>query len=193
MGESVINRHQRKDAARNRQAILAATKELFAESAEVTMCDVARRAGVGQATLYRNFPDRAALIAVILDERLEAIEAVAADLAGDPDAFFVLLRTLVESTVDLYPLAELDRWDPAVSAQIEQQRQRVTQLMKQPLADAKAAGTLRRDLGLDDVLLVLLMVRGAMARAPGPTPRATAANRVLTLVLNGLIPSGAHR
>lgn len=192
MTTSVPSRQPRKDAARNRDAILAAAKELFAESADVTMCDIARRAGVGQATLYRNFPDRGALTAVILDERLEHIEGVAADAAGDPDAFFVLLRTLVESTIDLYPLAELDRWDPTVSAQLEQQRQRVTQLMKQPLADAKAAGTLRRDAGVDDVLLVLLMARGAMARAPGPIPRATAANRALTLVLDGLVVAGPH-
>ena len=56
----------RKDAQRNREAILAAARELFAESADVPMYEIARRAGVGQATLYRNFPDRRNLAASLL-------------------------------------------------------------------------------------------------------------------------------
>jgi AcrR family transcriptional regulator len=62
--------HLRRDARRNREAILAAARELFADSAEVSMCEVARRAGVGQGTLYRNFPDRGALVAEILGEHV---------------------------------------------------------------------------------------------------------------------------
>ena len=101
----------RSDARRNREAILDAARELFADSADVAMCQVARRAGVGQATLYRNFPNRGALAAEILDEHIERIAELAADHEGDPDAFFVLLRSLVTSMVDLYGLAELARDD----------------------------------------------------------------------------------
>jgi AcrR family transcriptional regulator len=182
------NGQLRKDAMRNRQAILDAARELFADSGEVSMCEVARRAGVGQATLYRNFPDRRALAAEILGEHIERIARLAAECADDPDAFFVLLRRLVESVVDLYALGEL----ACVGSQLDYDRQRIAELMKRPLSDAKAAGALRRDTSLEDVFLVLLMARGAMARASGAAARAAAASRALTLALDGLVPPSAR-
>src|SRR5579862_422352 len=79
---------RRKDAQRNREAILNAARELFADCADAPMYEVARRAGVGQATLYRNFPDRRDLAAALLLDEIEHTERLAADHAGDPDAFF---------------------------------------------------------------------------------------------------------
>ena len=163
----MVNGQLRKDAKRNRGAIVDAARELFSESADVSMCEVARRAGVGQATLYRNFPDRAALVAEVLEEQLEHIAQVSAECAGDAGAFFILLRSLVEDMTDLYALGELARADACVDSQLEGHRQRIAELMRRPLSDAKAAGALRRDTSLDDVFLVLLMARGAMTRAHG--------------------------
>src|ERR1700710_894157 len=94
----------RKDARRNRQAILEAARDLFADSADVAMCQVARRAGVGQGTIYRHFPSRSALAAEILDEYVVRFEALAAAEHHHPDAFFVLLRSLFDGMVDLYGL-----------------------------------------------------------------------------------------
>jgi len=188
----MVNSQLRTDARRNRGAILDAARELFAESADVSMCEVARRAGVGQATLYRNFPDRATLVAEVLEKQLEHITQVAADCAGDPGAFFILLRSLVEDMTDLYALGELSRADACVDSQLEGHRKRIAELMKRPLADAKAAGALRRDTALDDVFLVLLMARGAMTRAPGAAARAAAANRALSLALDGLLSPDAQ-
>jgi AcrR family transcriptional regulator len=188
----VTNSQLRRDAVRNRDRILDAARQLFADSADVSMCEVARRAGVGQATLYRNFPDHRALIAEVLVEQIERITQLAAERAGDPDAFFVLLRSLIEDIADLYALGELARRDACVGSQLEGHRERIAELMKRPLSDAKAAGALRRDTSLDDVFLVLLMARGAMARANGATARGAAANRALTLALEGLIPPTAR-
>ncbi|HEY3942120.1 MAG TPA: helix-turn-helix domain-containing protein [Acidimicrobiales bacterium] len=192
MGVTLSNGPVRKDALRNREAIVDAARELFAGSAQVSMCEIARRAGVGQATLYRNFPDRRALAAELLGEHLDRIARLAAECAGDPDAFFVLLRRLVETAVDLYALGELAREDAGVDSQLERDRQRIAELMRQPLSDAKAAGALRRDTSLEDVFVVLLMVRGAMTRADGVAARAAAASRALTLALDGLVPPGAR-
>ncbi|HEX4344019.1 MAG TPA: helix-turn-helix domain-containing protein [Solirubrobacteraceae bacterium] len=178
----------RKDARRNREAILEAARELFAESADVAMCQVARRAGVGQATLYRNFPDRGALAAEILGEHVERIVELAADHEGDPDAFFVLLRSLVDGMVHLYALAELARGDARSDSRFARDRLRIAELMKGPLRDAKAAGTLRRDMSLDDVFLLLAMTRGAIGGTRGTAARSAAGHRVLTLMLDGLTP-----
>ena len=61
---------ERADAARNRARVLAAAERLFAErgAADVTMEDIARAAGVGRGTLYRRYPDRAAIAVALLDE-----------------------------------------------------------------------------------------------------------------------------
>jgi AcrR family transcriptional regulator len=182
----------RKDAKRNREAILRAARELFAESADVAMCEVARRAGVGQATLYRNFANRSALAGEVLGEQIERVAQLASDHAGDADAFFVLLRALVEAMVHIHALSELAREDVCVGSRLEQERRRIAELLKRPLCDAKAAGTLRRDTSVDDVFLVLLMARGAMERAPGAAARAAAVSRVLTLALDGLVPPNAR-
>jgi AcrR family transcriptional regulator len=183
---------RRKDAERNREAILAAARELFAESADVPMYEVARRAGVGQATLYRNFPDRVDLAAALLAERREHHERLAAEHAGDPDAFFVLLRSMAETVARCHAVAELLHESACAGSAFEQHRRQVAELMKGPLRDAKAAGTLRRDLTIDDVFLVFSMIAGAVQKADGPAARAVAASRALALVLDGLAPSGSR-
>ncbi|MDK9497146.1 helix-turn-helix domain containing protein [Streptomyces katrae] len=75
-------RRTRKDAARNRQAVLEAADALFARSEspeELTMADIAAAAGVGKGTLFRAFGDRAGLLRALYEARLEPVrEAVAA-------------------------------------------------------------------------------------------------------------------
>lgn len=96
---------QRRDARNNREAILDAARELFADSADVAMRTIAKRAGVGQATLYRNFPNRGALAAEIMDEHVERMAALAAEHEGDSDAFFVLMRSMIDGMVTMYAFA----------------------------------------------------------------------------------------
>jgi AcrR family transcriptional regulator len=69
-------RRERADAARNRRRILAAAEELFAARGTglVTMEEIARAAGVGKATLYRRFPDPAAIAVALLDEHERALQ-----------------------------------------------------------------------------------------------------------------------
>jgi AcrR family transcriptional regulator len=179
---------RRKDAQRNHEAILEAARELFADCADVPMCEVARRAGVGQATLYRNFPDRRDLAAALLAEQMERTQLVAEQHGDDPDAFFVLLRTMIENMASFYALGQLAREDACLGSELDRQRRRLAELMKSPLAAAKTAGTLRHDVTMDDVFLVLSGARGAMDGADSPASRASAGGRVLTLVLNGLTP-----
>ena len=69
-------RGERADAARNRRRILEAAEEQFAARGpeQVTMEDIARAAGVGKGTLYRRFPDRAAIAVALLDEHERALQ-----------------------------------------------------------------------------------------------------------------------
>jgi AcrR family transcriptional regulator len=182
---------RRKDAKRNRDAILAAARELFADCADVPMYEVARRAGVGQATLYRNFPDRRSLAAALLAEQMERSERLAAEHAGDPDAFFILLRNIVDTVARFHALGELAREDACLGSELDRRRRHLAELMKEPLRVAKAAGTLRCDVTIDDVFLIVAMVKGATDGGDGPAARTASASRALTLVLNGLTPSRA--
>lgn len=188
---AVTEQPRRKDAQRNREAILSAARELFAASPDVAMYEVARRAGVGQATLYRNFPDRRNLAAALLVEQMERTERLAAEHVGDPDAFFVLLRHVVDTMARSHTLGQLAREDACLGSELDRHRRRLAELIKDPLRDAKAAGTLRCDLTVDDVFLVVSMVKGAVERADGPAGRAAAASRALALVTGGITPPRA--
>jgi len=76
-------RPHRKDAARNYDALLGAAREAFAEhGAEASLEDVARRAGVGIGTLYRNFPSRRHLFESLYADEVDALCRVAREVAG---------------------------------------------------------------------------------------------------------------
>ncbi|WP_189309432.1 TetR/AcrR family transcriptional regulator [Streptomyces brasiliensis] len=78
-------RPHRKDAARNYDALLAAAREAFAEKgAEASLEDIARRAGVGIGTLYRNFPTRRDLFESVYASEVNALCRVAEDVADLP-------------------------------------------------------------------------------------------------------------
>lgn len=71
---------QRSDAAHNREAILAAALEALSESADASLNSIAKRAGVGNATLYRNFPTRGHLVLAVYREEVHQLVEVADQL-----------------------------------------------------------------------------------------------------------------
>ena len=150
------------------------------------MYEIARRAGVGQATLYRNFPDRRNLAAALLAEHMDRAERIVIEHRDDPDAFFVLLRDIAETMATSHAIGQLAREDECLGSALERRRARLAELIQEPLRVAKAAGTVRRDLTVDDFFLVVSMIKGAVERADGPAGRAAAASRGLALVLDGL-------
>jgi AcrR family transcriptional regulator len=177
---------QRRDARDNRAAIIDAARELFADSADVAMCQVARRAGVGQGTLYRHFPNRSALAAEILDSYIVGFEELAVAEEGIPGAFFVLLHSLFDAVVDLYGLAVLARNEAETDSHLKRNRERIGELLDRPLDEARAAGSVRADLTIADVFLIFAMVRGAMEGLPDRAARSAVAHRVMALTLAGI-------
>jgi AcrR family transcriptional regulator len=88
----------RKDAALNRERLLAAAAELFAEQGlDVTLNDIAHRAGVGVGTAYRRFANKEEVIEALFDQRLEEVIAVAQEALNDPDAWHGLVTFLEQS------------------------------------------------------------------------------------------------
>src|SRR5215207_7851211 len=81
-----VGRGLRADAERNRERILQAAREVFAEHGlEASTNEIARRAGVGVATLFRRFPTRDDLIAAVFAEKMDAYAAAIGHALEDPD------------------------------------------------------------------------------------------------------------
>jgi AcrR family transcriptional regulator len=94
-------RPRRADALRNHERVLKAAGEVLAERGlEAGVDEVAARAGVGKATVYRSFPTKELLVAAVACERLRWLEGLTADAARSDDpwaAFGALLRTMAEA------------------------------------------------------------------------------------------------
>ncbi|MEV4422469.1 helix-turn-helix domain-containing protein [Patulibacter sp. NPDC049589] len=173
----------RADARRNRDAVLVAAREVFAEQGlDAPLDAVARRAGVGRATLYRSFPTREDLVRASFDDNLEALEALVAEHADPDRAFEALLRTTAELQLrDLGFIELLARRGPddAITHDIVE---RFLAVLREPLRQAQAAGLVRADVAEDDAMLVVEMLGAAARGGAGRNDRA------LALLLDALAP-----
>jgi AcrR family transcriptional regulator len=176
---------RRADAARNREKILAAARAAFAEpDTDVSMAEVSRRAGVGMATLYRNFPGRHELLEALYTDEVDALCAAAAALPGEtPGARFAawVHRFFAYFTSKRHIASELlqhtDDRDPVFDGN----RARVMAAGRPLLAAAQAAHEVRDDLTLEQVLDLVI----AVAKIPGEQRYV---EPLLQTVLDGLRP-----
>ncbi|MEU3856958.1 TetR/AcrR family transcriptional regulator [Streptomyces sp. NPDC028722] len=179
----------RADALRNRERIVTAAQEMFVEHGpDVPLDEIARRAGVGNATVYRNFPDRDALVrevvCTVMDRTAEAAERA---LAETGDAFTALehfVHTAADERISaLCPMvaSTFDQHHP----DLEASRKRIEQLVEEVMGRAEAAGQLRSDVGVGDLLIVVAQ----LSRPPAGTDCVRGdrfVHRHLQLFLDGL-------
>ncbi|MDA0181658.1 TetR/AcrR family transcriptional regulator [Solirubrobacter phytolaccae] len=174
---------RRADAERNRQKILTAARTAFAEvDTDVSMAEISRRAGVGMATLYRNFPSRRELLEALYLDEVDAVCAAAETVAGDTPAerleawlrrFFEYFTSKRAVASEL--LAQTDADNPVFG----QGYPRVVGAGRPLLAAAQEAGQVRADLTLEQVLELVV----AVARIQGD---AAYVEPILQTVLDGL-------
>src|SRR3954452_23592273 len=92
-------RPMRRDAQLNRERILAAAREVYAERGlAVTLDDIADRAGVGVGTVYRKYRNKDALLEELFEERVRELAALAEQSAAGPDAWAALVEFLERVT-----------------------------------------------------------------------------------------------
>lgn len=179
--------HLRADARRNRDALLVAAEEVFAEEGlGAPLYEIARRAGVGQGTLYRRFPAREALIEAIVDKHRAELAAVAR-LAGDgPEAFLVFFRAAVRRNGENRGLLDVLATHPLPAPELLARRASFSASFAPLLKRAQEAGLVRADLVPGDVRLLLAMVAAGGRRADaGSDPE-----RALEFVLDSMRPGG---
>jgi AcrR family transcriptional regulator len=93
---ALANGPRRADARRNRDAVVRAAAEVFAEKGlDAGIPEIAARAGVGRATVYRSFPTKEHLVAAVAEQRLDWVAAVALEALGDEDAGAAFERVVI--------------------------------------------------------------------------------------------------
>jgi len=171
----------RSDAALRRDQILDAADAVFSERGITAPLDlVVTRAGVGRATLYRNFPDRAALVEALFERALSQLEAGAAGRDLFELVEEVGLHIVAAPAIADYWRA-LDPGHPHAKAA----RERLARLFRAPLAASMARKTCRPDLRASDLVLVCGML-GAALRGATPAAQRTLVRRALELVAGGV-------
>ncbi|ACZ22693.1 transcriptional regulator, tetR family [Sanguibacter keddieii DSM 10542] len=178
----------RSDARDNRDRIVTAARALFAESGlDVGMREIARKAEVGPATLYRRFPSRQDLVAEAFTVEIRSCRETVEDGCADPDAWRGLTSVVTSLvTANVHNRGFTDSFfaaDPPDQTISEERRDLLRQLSGLARR-AQAQGRLRPDFVVDDLVLVLLAVRGLSTLAPDA--RAAAARRFAVLAVDGL-------
>jgi AcrR family transcriptional regulator len=169
------SRQLRADAARNRAAIVAVARDVFAEQGlEAPLEAIAARAGVGIATLYRRFPTREKLVAAALTEKVAAYaEAAEQALAAvDPwDGFAGFVQRICELQAGDRGLSDLLSMTLSADEHVEQLRRVANDRVMLLIDRAKAGGKLRGDFVGEDLVLLLIATAAVMhvtrADAPG--------------------------
>jgi AcrR family transcriptional regulator len=147
----------------NRRALIAAAREVFTESGYAApLSAVARKAGVGQGSLYRHFPDRVALALAVFDENVHELE-----LSSAPDT--VTLDALIDLIIG-QAVVSTAFTDLIISHQdderVQQLGARVQSLIGVVVAREKHARRMRRSVSTDDVFLAISMVIAFVGRTP---------------------------
>jgi AcrR family transcriptional regulator len=179
----------RADARRNRERIVEAAREVFAESGPTAqMDDVARRACVGVGTVYRHFPTKSALIGELMATKFRHHADVARRWSSEEDgsvAFEGFLRETFTTMARDATLQQRMIWasDDEALARAEEARQGLIVVVGGLIERAHAQGGLRPDFTVDDMPALMTAVGAVMA---GDNPHVRCAEKFIEVVLDGL-------
>jgi len=181
---------RRADAERNREKILAAARSAFADpGAEISMAEISRRAGVGMATLYRNFPGRRELLEALYTDEVDAVcgAAETVDEETPGAALSAWLQSLAAFFTSKHEVGtELLKHSDGTDSFFSEGRSRVLAAGQPLLAAAQETGEIRGDLTLEQILE---MVRAIAAIQGDPAY----VQPILLAALDGLRPPGAAK
>ena len=181
----------RKDAERNRRRILAAAGEVFTDRGlEATLDDVARHAGVGVGTVYRRFPDKAALADALFEERIDVLVELATEAYGADDPW-AGLAGFMEAAAEMLStdkgLRQILMFAPYGHKRVGYARSRMRPAIGKLVERAQAAGQVRPDLGATDIPVLEFMLGATAEYARDVRPDIW--RRYLALMLDSLRPA----
>lgn len=187
--------HLRADAQRNLERILEAARAVFAEEGlEASVADVAQRAGVGTATIFRRFPTKDDLVAAMLEQELESViaRARAAAEANDPAAAIAeFFSGVVQTFIEDRCFCEASGGDLFERPRMQDLVGELVAAIDQLLRGAKAAGAIRPDVVAEDIGFLINALGLAGLRLEHTAPGAW--RRYVEIVLAGLAPQGGRQ
>jgi AcrR family transcriptional regulator len=186
----------RADAARNRERIVAAAMEVFAERGlEASTAEIAARAGVGEATLFRRFPTKDDLVTAIIGVQFQESAELAESCLEDDDPWRGVERFLYgmaeRAAVD-HGIAGATKEKCVASPSLGAERRRILDLTSKLVRRAQKAGALRDDIAGQDLMFLMSAV-ASLAELPFPGLRADLWKRYLGIFLDGLRPGAATK
>jgi AcrR family transcriptional regulator len=186
----------RADAARNRERIVAAAMEVFAERGlDASTADIAARAGVGEATLFRRFPTKDDLVTAIIGVQFEDAADLANSCLGEEDPWRGVERFLYEmaerASVD-HGVSDAAKERCMASTSLAGERRRILDLTSQLVRRAQKAGVLRDDIAGQDLMFLMAAV-ASLGDLPFPGLRIDLWKRYLGIVLDGLRPGDTSK
>lgn len=166
----------RRDAERNRDRILVAARQAYArEGLQVSMASVARRAGVGIATLFRRFPTQQDLIAAVFEDTMDTyVTAVTTALdESDPwEGFAHFIHTVCGMQAADRGFAEVLTMTFPAAEGLEAKRAVALSRVNELIARAQRAGRLRPEVCPEDLVVLLMANAGVVAATGDAAPRA---------------------
>jgi AcrR family transcriptional regulator len=179
----------RADAARNRQRVLAAAAEVFADRGlDVSLDEVARTAGVGVGTVYRRFPNKEALVDALFEDKIGEVVVLAREAMAfeDPwEGFVHFIERSIELQVRNRGLRDVLLRSEFGCAGAARTRDILAPLLTSIIERAQAMGKLRSDVVVDDIPLLVTML-GAVSDFVGPSDP-DLWQRYMVLIVDGLI------
>ncbi len=175
-GATAPAKRLRADAARNRERVLDAAREVFAEQGlDASTNEIARRAGVGVATLFRRFPTREDLMEAVFADKMSAYaKAVATALADDDPwrGFCGYLERMCEMQAEDRGFADVLTLTFPHAKSLEAERDKSAEALGELIEKAKATGRLREDFVHQDVPLILMANAGVVMATRDAAPEA---------------------
>ena len=196
LGETppVVERTMRADARRNREAVIAAAKELFADRGlDAQMPDVARAAKVGVGTVYRHFPTKDHLIAALVAARFERLADEAREgleLADPWEGIAGFIRFAAQIQADDRGLCEVIGSRPELMDAAARQAGLV-ELCDALVKRAQRSGQLRGDLSWEDIPMIACGLGTATQASPPPSVGRWP--RLVEIILDGLRAPGSGK
>lgn len=156
----------RADARRNQERVLDAARAVFAEQGlEASTNEIARRAGVGVATLFRRFPTRDDLVAAAFEDKMHAYTEAIAHARADPDpwkGFCGFIERVCRMQAEDRGFADVLTLTFPTARAFEEERNQSAHALTDLLDAAKATGRLRQDFAHQDIPLILIANAGVV-------------------------------
>jgi AcrR family transcriptional regulator len=192
---SSTERVLRADARRNREAVLEAARQAFAEEGFICqMEDIARTAGVGVGTVYRHFPNKEALLDALVAARFETLaeETAKALERDDPwEAFCDLMRFSAKLQADDRGLSEVLASRPLVG-EAAAAKSGLVDLSDKLMRKAQKAGKMRKDLMVEDIPTMICGLSAVTGAADGSISSMNW-ERFLEVMLDGMRAPGSAK